>query len=224
MESQPEFSGKPKSPRKNDVKAMKQHWGITVALVVLAFNHPLCLPAHAAQWQANEQIKPYSISGKTSRELYRSIGKNGPRIGDGRKTIAHTTFDLKWRRNYKPRGNSCVLVSAKPFMTIIYTMPKPRLKLREPTASQWKHFYNGILIHEKVHGTYARELVERIIKTTVGLTVKNDRKCQKIRAEVLTRVKAAYGEYGARSGKFDRAEMTTGGNVRGLVNVLLRGE
>ena len=102
-------------------------------------------------------------------------------------------------------------------------MPKPSKKLTGAAAVHWKRFYDGILTHEKVHGTYARELVQQIIKTTVGLKINNDPKCRKAKAEVLERVKVAYADYSAKSGRFDRIEMSAGGNVRGLVERLLKG-
>ena len=112
---------------------------------------------------------------------------------------------------------------ALPFFTIIYTVPKPAAKLTGPTARHWKTFATGMMTHERVHGVHARELVDQIIATTVGMSVKNDPKCRKIRSKVLARVKAAYRDYGAKAGAFDRAETAAGGNVRRLVEGLLRG-
>ncbi len=200
-------------------------FGMKRACILLAFSLtalPFCLPAQAAKWKVVEQIKHYPISGTTGRALYISIGRNGPRIGGGRATIAHTNWDLRWRRKYRPRNKACTLVSARPFFTITYTLPKPTAKLPRPVARQWNTFAKGIAMHEKVHGTYARAMVGQIIDATVNLTVENDPKCLKIRAEVLAHVKAAYSDYKAKGRAFDRAEMTVGGNVRGLVEGLLR--
>lgn len=183
----------------------------------------LATPAQAAEFKTVERIKHYSVSGKTGPQLYESIGKNGPRIRGGRPTIALTSWDLKWRRNYQPRGSACTLVSAKPFFTITYTLPKPAAKLRGATARHWKVFAAGIAAHEKVHGKYARAMVDTIIRTTVSLTVEGDPKCRKIRAEVLKRVKAALATYNVRSRAFDREEMAAGGNVHALILRLLEG-
>src|SRR5690606_7902189 len=77
------------------------------------------LQAHAG-WQAVERVEAYAISGKTGIELYRSIGDNGPKVGVGR-TIAYTDFKLLWSRDYRPQPDgSCVLVSARPSLTITY--------------------------------------------------------------------------------------------------------
>lgn len=62
------------------------------------------VPAMAlAEWQATEEVRPYSISGKTGAELYESIGARGPEAGAGR-AIAHTTFKLTGPGNTNRRA------------------------------------------------------------------------------------------------------------------------
>ncbi len=180
------------------------------------------MPAEARQWKATEKIKTYPVSGSSGHELSASIGKNGPKIGN-RRTIAVTNYDLKWGRKYRPQGNDCKLASARPFLTIIYSVPKPTGKLSGNTARSWKAFSKGVLVHEKVHGTFLREMVDQIIDQTVGLTIPGDRKCRKIRTEVLNRVKQAVRDYRTKSRNFDAAETSANGNIRKLVKNLLRG-
>ena len=87
------------------------------ALVVMSF------PALA--WEPQEKIATYSVRGGSGAELYKEIGRKGPVIGDGRRTVAHTTFKLTWRRDYQPRGDgSCVLAGAVPRLIITYTLPE----------------------------------------------------------------------------------------------------
>ncbi len=88
------------------------------------------LPA-SAEWRATEVEKPYAVSGSTGIDLYRAVGSSGPLLGSGTRTIAVTTFDLKWRRDYQPQSDgSCRLVSALPFLTITYMLPKPWVDFR----------------------------------------------------------------------------------------------
>lgn len=181
-------------------------------------------PAEAADWTATEQVKPYKVSGTTPIELYESIGAKGPLLGGSSRAIAYTTFDLKWRRNYQPQADgSCKLVSAIPFLTIIYSWPEPSQKLPEPTASRWKMFIEGIKRHERVHGDMIREMTQRILDTTVGLTVANDPGCKTIRQEMQKPLAAASEEQRSRSREFDRVEMSNGGNVHQLVLQLVNG-
>ena len=181
-------------------------------------------PAGAAEWAATEQVKPYKVSGTTPVELYESIGAKGPLLGGSSRAIATTTFDLKWRRDYRPQADgSCRLASAIPFLTIIHSWPEPAQKLSEPTASRWKAFIEGIQRHERVHGDMIREMTQRILDTTVGLTVANDPGCSKIRQEMQKPLAAASDEQRAKSREFDRVEMGNGGNVHQLVLRLVNG-
>lgn len=173
--------------------------------------------ATAADWQATETVKPYAVTGTTGIALYESIGQRGPKSGE-RRTIAHTTFDLKWRRNYQPQPDgSCKLVSALPFLKITYTWPKGPADLAEPTRSQWQTFVAGIQKHERVHGDIIKQLVDRILATTVGVTVPNDPNCKKIREVLQAPLKAASDAHLAASRDFDKVEMSDGGNVHQLV-------
>ncbi len=183
----------------------------------------LTQPASSAEWKPREIVKPYGVSGTTGPELYQSIGENGPLIGTVR-TIAHTNWDIKWSRNYVPDGTACVMKSAKPFVTITYTLPKPSSKLSGPMAGRWKSFSEGVHAHEKVHGADIVAMVDEIIATTVGLRQENDAQCKLIRAKVLTLVKAANETYKAKSRTFDGQEMSKGGPVHNLILALVNGQ
>ncbi|MGB8818348.1 MAG: DUF922 domain-containing protein [Rhizobiaceae bacterium] len=178
--------------------------------------------ANAQDWQPSEQVKPYAISGSTGPELYEAIGEKGPLIGATR-AIAITTWDLKWRRDYRPDGTSCVLKSAIPFLTITYRLPKPAAKPRGATAKNWETFANGIAAHEKVHGRDIMSMVNQIIAATVGLRVDNDPDCKAIRAEVLKQVEAANEAYKAKSRAFDQIEMSKDGAIQKLILALVNG-
>lgn len=184
----------------------------------------IAMPALAADFQVKEVVKSYAITGTTGMELYASIGERGPKVGTNAvRTIAHTTFDLKWSRKYERQGNACKLVSAKPFFTITYTLPKPASKLPPAVQKRWDAFIEGIAAHERVHGQQMREMVERILATTVGLTVENDTGCKKIRQEILAPLTAASQEQRQRSRDFDKVEMSQGGNVQKLILALVNG-
>jgi predicted secreted Zn-dependent protease len=179
--------------------------------------------ATAASFTHTEKVTIYAISGVTPIELYESIGANGPVIGEGRRTIAVTRWDLKWRRDYQPDGTACVLKSALPFLTITYALPKPKAKLPENVARLWKTFIDGIAAHEKVHGQDIIVMVDGIIAETVGLRIENDRDCKLIRAEVLKRVEDANEAYKAKARAFDQVEMSKNGNVQKLILGLVNG-
>lgn len=177
----------------------------------------------ALAWEPVEQVKTYAVSGQSGAELYQSIGDNGPVIGDGRRTIAHTTFKLTWRRDYQNHGKDCVLASARPKLIITYTLPKPRGALPSAVASSWKRFADGLKAHERVHGQHIIEMVRAIEAVSTGISAENDPDCNKVRAELQTHLKRLSDEQRARGREFDRVEMGDGGAVHSLVLGLVNG-
>jgi predicted secreted Zn-dependent protease len=172
--------------------------------------------------QVIETIETYTVSGTTGIELYRSIGERGPKLGPGR-TIAVTNFRLTWRRDYQVRDGACVLASAIPKLVITYHLPKVAGRLQEPLAKNWTRFVEGVAAHERVHGQQIRQMAADIEAQTVGLTVPDDPKCQKIKAEMTVRLKRLSDARQAASADFDRVELSEGGNVGRLVLMLVNG-
>ncbi|MEM9573594.1 MAG: DUF922 domain-containing protein [Pseudomonadota bacterium] len=180
--------------------------------------------AHGADWEAQEFTKHYNINGTTPIALYKSIGEKGPVIKGNRRTMAITTWDLKWRRDYQRKNAGCTLASALPFLKITYELPKPAQKLPATINARWNAFYEGIKIHEHQHGAMLRNMTQVIINETVGLTTEtDDSNCNQLREKVLAKVKQSFDAYTRQSFAFDRDEMTNGGNVQQLVLGLLNG-
>jgi predicted secreted Zn-dependent protease len=185
----------------------------------------LALPAaaHANNWRPAEQIKPYTVRGSTGMELYQSIGARGPEAGSG-QAIAYTTFKLTWRRDYRPLPDgACVLASARPNLTIIYSWPKPATKLSGAMADSWQTFIRGVETHERVHGEHILDMVQKIEAYSVGLRAENDPKCQKVREVLQKRLGELSNEQRRRSSDFDREEMSPGGRVHQLILALVNG-
>ncbi|MBX5165053.1 MULTISPECIES: DUF922 domain-containing protein [unclassified Rhizobium] len=175
-----------------------------------------------ADWQAVEEVRPYSISGTTGAELYESIGARGPEAGASR-AIAHTTFKLTWTRKYEPQGNACVIITNRPKLIITYTLPKPSAALAPAVRSSWDAFITGVYAHERVHGDTIKAMVREIEAMSIGLTVADDPDCKKIRIELTRRL----GEISMRqrqSGRdFDKIELGDGGNIQQLILKLVNG-
>lgn len=186
-----------------------------IAVLVLSL---LTSAAHADSWKATISEKHYRIDGTTPIALYESIGQRGPIIKGDRRTIAITTWDLKWRRDYQRQNAGCVLASALPFLAINYELPRPAQKLPASLNARWQIFYDGIKTHELQHGEMIRNLVRVIINETVGLTTEqDDGNCNQLRAKVLAKVKTAFDTYTRQTAEFERIEMSKGGNVHSLV-------
>lgn len=188
----------------------------TLGLPTLA----ICLCAAAAARADGpilEQVKTYAISGKSGIELYASIGQRGPRIGGRVRVIAHTNFKLTWSRKYEPQGGACTLVSARPKLTITYTLPKPAERLPAAVQKRWEIFFDGIRRHELVHGDFIKEMVATIEKTTVGMSVSEDTGCRKIRKAIVKPLSEASLLQRQRSREFDKVEMSNGANIQRLI-------
>jgi len=190
--------------------------GLAAGLLVVS-------PAFAADWKAVEREQPYLIQGTTGSELYASIGERGPEVGGLTRTIAHTTFKLTWRRDYRPRNGGCVLASARPKLTITYTLPKPASRLAGTVRGNWDLFITGVRDHEKVHGEMIKDMVREIERVSVGLTVESDTDCKKIREELTRRLAAISQEQRRKSRDFDRVELGDGGNIHQLILRLVNG-
>ena len=181
----------------------------------------LASPARA-DWKPVEKVETYAIAGQTGPELYAAIGERGPLLGKGR-VIAHTNFKLTWTRDYRPKGNACVLVSARPKLIITYTLPKPAGPLPAAIQKNWEVFIAGLAAHEKVHGDTIVEMVRKIETVSVGLTVAGDPGCSKIRTELTRQLAEISLAQRQASRDFDRVEFGPGGNLQKLVLAFVNG-
>lgn len=192
--------------------------GRIVGAALIALASPV-----AAEWKAVEREQSYVVQGSTGPELYASIGERGPQVGGLVRTIAHTTFKLTWTRDYQPRDGGCVLASARPKLTITYTLPKAASRLSGTARSHWDLFISGVRDHEKVHGVMIKDMVREIERASIGLTVADDPNCRKIRQELTRRLAAISQEQRRKSREFDRIELGDGGNIHQLILRLVNG-
>jgi predicted secreted Zn-dependent protease len=176
-----------------------------------------------AQQIGKESTKTYAISGTTPLALYQSIGAKGPLVGT-RRVIAHTTFDLKWGRDYVKNGAGCRLTRAQPFLSVTYTLPRPASNLSGDVARRWQRFIEGIEAHEFQHGVFVQQMTTEIRDGTAVLTTDQDNaNCDALRQKVQGVVAQAFNRYKARNREFEVSEMSQGGNVHQLVLALLEG-
>lgn len=195
----------------------------TAVLISLLLACFLASPAQAG-WKPIEKVETYAVSGQTGLELYTSIGERGPMVGKSKhRVIAYTNFKLTWVRDYQPRGDACVLASARPKLIITYTLPKPNGRLPAAVRKSWEAFAAGLAAHEKVHGDTIVEMVRKIESVSVGLTVAGDPGCSKIRTELTRRLAKISQAQRQASREFDRVEFGQGGNIQQLIVALLMG-
>ncbi len=172
-------------------------------------------PLRAAD-DAAVQEKTYPVTGTTGAGLYASIGERGP---DG--AIAHTSFSLRWARTYDEKGGSCRLVSMRPLLAIVYTLPRPAGKLPVALQPRWTAFIDGVRRHELEHGRMIRDFVDGASAALVGSTAAADPKCGKLKQRVSSHLKQALLAHQERSRRFDRVEHADGGAVHRLILALV---
>ncbi|RVD42077.1 DUF922 domain-containing protein [Mesorhizobium sp. M4A.F.Ca.ET.020.02.1.1] len=199
-----------------------------ILLLLLAAMLPSA-SARAGDWKPVEKVETYAVSGQTAPELYASIGEKGPVIGkdsagNERRVIAHTNFKLTWQRDYRPEGGACVLKSARPKLTLTYTLPKPATPMTAGLQKRWDSFAAGLAAHEKVHGAQIVDMVQKIEALSVGFTIAGDPGCKKIRAELTARLAELSQAQRQASRDFDRVEFGPGGNLQRLVLAFVNGE
>jgi len=166
----------------------------------------LAAPAAA---QAPVQERTYPITGGTGLELYRSIAEKAP---NGGGHVAQTSFKLTWKRLFDERGGDCFLVHAKPVLSITQTFPKPG-KLDDDMRRRWEKFAAGMRQHEDQHVRMIEEMVKTTEASLVGMSVKDDRTCAKVKRAVSARIDEGYQAHRQRSRAFDKAEMGFGGRM-----------
>ncbi|MGN6551948.1 MAG: DUF922 domain-containing protein [Pararhizobium sp.] len=196
-----------------------------LALTFSALSLPLLATtlAHAASFHPAHHTITYPITGTTGIALYRSIGARGPTVA-GHRTIAHTRFDLTWRRDYRPQADGgCVLAVAVPHLTITTTVPEGPAKLPPAVKVSWARFSDGIRAHERVHADAIAAMVERIAAFSTGLSAPADPGCQKVRAKLQGFLAATIAAHKAESRAFDKQDWSDGGHMKALVLDLVNG-
>lgn len=184
---------------------------VAAAISLIAATAPL-----RAADDVTVEEKTYAISGATGAELYASIGARGPK-----GAIAHTSFSLRWSRKYDQKGGSCRLVSMRPLLSIVYTLPKPSGRLPASVQSRWTIFSDGVRGHEQEHGRMIRDFVDGAGAALVGSTSADDPKCDELKQSVSSHLKQALLAHRERSRGFDRVELVAGGAVHRLILALV---
>ena len=172
------------------------------------------------------KVATYPVSGRTGFELYRSVGDNGPVITGDRRTIAHTTFKLTWRRDYQERADgSCVIASNIPRLIIhLHAAQAPRRTAAGGWRRAGKRFHDGLAAHERVlWPAHHRDGFRRSRMSASGsppplirAATRPAPSCRPISSGFRTKQRA-------RGRDFDRVEMGDGGAVQNLVLGLVNG-
>ena len=103
-----------------------------------------------------EKITFYDVTGRTGREIFKSMVDNGPKLGGRRGHALATTeyeYDVK-NLDVKIENGRCIPSRLDILVQVKYTFPKwtPKGSVKSTTREAWKDFSKSVRWHEEQHG------------------------------------------------------------------------
>ncbi len=162
-----------------------------------------------------EKVSYYKVSGKTGKEIFKSMLDNGPKIGRRNEHALATTeyeydvtnVDVEIRRGRCVPTNLDVVVNVK----YLYPSWRQNKSASRATRAAWKKFEKSVIWHEgqhvKIALDYAKDY-EKVLKM-MKLRVSND--CST--ASALSRFSAVRAalKHNRKQRQFDRRDLKRGG-------------
>lgn len=163
----------------------------------------------------NETVTFYSVSGKNGKEIFRSMIKNGPKVGRQNSHALATTeyeYDIKNIEVVLKRGR-CVLKDFEVHMDVKYTYPKwnGATAASSQTRDAWSSFKNTVIWHEKEHVRIAKDLAKAYEKALKRTRFKFDEECDPNSVSLNWRVGFANLKNNRLQRRFDRRDLKPGG-------------
>ena len=182
--------------------------------------------SHAdAKIYIKEQVKYYTVSGKTGKQIHAKLGRGGPWRIRRKHAIAATirSYDFK---NFKvrERGKKCVLASVDVHLKLIYYYPKwiNRKRASNKLQKLWVKFSRELVRHEKTHGKYFKETSRLVEKEILRASGRLSRDCRDFGDNVKKRLDKIYKKGEARHDAFDRREKKATAKIRKLERALIK--
>ena len=150
------------------------------------------------------KTKYYKITGRKAKDFALSMSKRGPYSRQHkRRAWATASRDLSYRLFHQKIRGKCRIKRADVTMKITYTMPK--LTTRKGVSSReyknWRRMYALLDKHEKVHGSYFKQLASKAHKRLNRL--RPARNCRQLEKNALNLMKKLSDEDSRRNDRFD---------------------
>lgn len=179
----------------------------------------------SAKVYITERIKYYNVTGKTGRQLFRSIDRRGPKLSRNNHAIATAAYKHRFK-NVKTavKGSNCVVTSADLHVQIVYTYPRWRNRKRASAKLRktWDQFMARVEKHEKSHGRIYREYARQLHKLMHGLKGRTSKGCKDFGKTSKRMLGFAERRHARRHNSLDRRDGWVSSRIRRLQARLLK--
>lgn len=169
-----------------------------------------------------ERTKYYSVTGKTGKQLFKSIERRGPRRGHA---IATTRTDIDVRNvRTRRRGRSCVVIRADVIVKLTYTLPRWRGSRRasKRVRRSWNAFAARVNRHERKHGQISKNYARKLYREIRRMKGRVSRGCNDFGKRTNVRIARLQRQAAREHARLDRREASSRSRVRRLQVALIR--
>jgi predicted secreted Zn-dependent protease len=140
---------------------------LLILFIILAVIAILISDGHTAP-HVNVAEKYYSIHGRTAYELRQQMNKHGAKTDKGKTHDAITRWHVKWRFDFRSKGNYCAIRTVQTSIDVIYNFPKWSDEADGPKELRdwWRRYLKALKKHEDGHrdiGISAAAEIEKAI-------------------------------------------------------------
>lgn len=174
-----------------------------------------------------ERTKYYSLRGNNGRQLYKSIGKRGPKGKNGRHAIAQTRTKFAVKRiKTGIKGGRCVVKSADVIVDITYLIPRWNAgrKASPKIRAVWKKFQARAIRHENKHGDINKKFAKEVERELLGTRARVSSGCKNFGDRAMKRIGRLSKRAARRHRSFDRREAWAISRSARLQRALYRSE
>lgn len=162
-----------------------------------------------------EKVSYYDVSGKTGREIFKSMLDRGPKLGRKNEHALATTqyeYDVK-NVNVEIKNGRCVPKSLDVIVSVAYTYPRWRATkgAGRETRQAWKRFEKSVIWHEKQHVKIAKEYAVAYGKALKKARLKTSDNCTTASFGSVWRASSAALKHNRKQRQFDKRDLRPGG-------------
>ncbi|MDJ0614671.1 MAG: DUF922 domain-containing protein [Rhizobiaceae bacterium] len=192
----------------NSIKTVM--WAAAFIGLLLAVDSPA-----SAKIILKEKVTYYKVSGKTGKQIFKSMLDNGPKIGRRNEhALATTEFDYDVTNlDVGIKNGRCIFNNLDVVVRVKYLYPSWRGNgsASKATRAAWKTFEKSVIWHEGQHVKIAMEYAKEYEKVLKKMKLRVSDDCSKANAlSKFGAVRAAL-KHNRKQRRFDRRDLRRGG-------------